>query len=480
MLGWHRGLRALTAVAVTAAAAGLVSAASGAGAPTPILTRSVVLTRTSGVVSYTRPGSPTAVALGSAAVLVPVGTTVVATAGVVRVTIATTTPGVTASALFYTGRFAIAQKVSGIATVTLDGPLAPCPTGATGATGATRGPLARSARRRPQPPPKTRSLWGDGGSGDFTTVGHFAAATVLGTVWLTTDSCTATVVSVAEGHVSVANLVNATTVTVAAGQALSVRSTGMTATAPFTGPTSPPSYPSPTGPSGSSGPPGASRALTISSDHAKVSLGEDYTLTATGTAAAGASAYIYENVGSPCSPTLDAERGNSVAIEFSEKALSAGGAFTLTARALAQHTGTKYYCAYLTDPASHAQTIVTVGASSSASTPVRATSANGAITLGTSSGAVTLGTPYTLTLTGRAAGSATAYIYENTGSAACGATLAAERSTADAYAFGSKSVAAGTFTQTASALAQHTGRKYYCGYLTDPASAVQVVVTVSP
>ena len=293
-----------------------MSAASGAPAPTPILTRSVVLARTGGKVTYERPGSTSFVALAAAPVLVPVGTTVNASAGTVRVTIATVTPGATASALFYTGQFLIAQKVTGIATLTLNGPLAACTpngatgaSGATGATGATKGRLARTAKKRSAP--RTRSLWGDGGSGSFTTQGHYAAATVIGTVWLTTDSCTATVVSVAVGHVSVKNLVSNTTATVSGGQALTVQSSGTTATAPFRGPTAPPTYPNSSGPTGASGPSGTGHALTITSNHTSVSLGEDYTLTATGTGAAGATTYIYENVGSRGWPGIESKEADA-------------------------------------------------------------------------------------------------------------------------------------------------------------------------
>ena len=100
------------------------------------------------------------------------------------------------------------------------------------------------------------------------------------------------------------------------------------------------------------------------------------------------------------------------------------------------------------------------------------------MTLSGTAGSPTLGTPYTLTLTGKASASATAYIYENTGTAQCGAEYAAEQRTSAASQFGSQAVSAGSFTVSSNALAQHTGTKYYCGYLTAPAPEVQIVVKV--
>jgi hypothetical protein len=327
---------AVTAAVICSVSAGAIASSQVAAAtPAPVLGQSAVIERVGGHVSYELPGAAHFKKLGEAAVAIPFGTTVSAPAGTVQVTIATTTPGAPISALFYTGQFAISQTpASGIATLTLNGPLAPC-----AATAATKAP------RKPASTPTTRSLWGNGGAGHFQTKGSYAAATVLGTVWLTTDSCSSTVVSVAEGSVGVSNLVNNSSETVSTDQALTVQSSGTTSVAPFSGPTTPPSYGS---------------AIAIRASSTAVTLGTRYSLTASGTAAGAGSAYIYENIGSPCSTTLTAERTNKVADYFGDKALTAAGQFTLTVPALAKHTGTKYYCAYLTNPAAFAQVVVHV------------------------------------------------------------------------------------------------------------------------
>jgi hypothetical protein len=316
---------------------------AAAATPTPVLAQSAVIQRVGGHVSFERPGSSHFTRLGGAATTIPFGTTVDASRGTVQVTVASSTPGNPVSALFYTGEFALSQDATtAIATLTLNGPLQQCPpSGATGSSGTSNARLATAKSKRPA----QRSLWGDGGAGHFQTKGNYAAATVLGTVWLTTDSCSSTVVSVAEGSVGVEDLVTSASQTVTTDQALTVQSTGATSVASFSGPTSPPTY---------------GQSIRISASSPSVTLGQDYTLTATGTAAGAGTAYIYENVGAPCSSTLAAERSNSVAFEFTSKTLSGAGPFHLSAYPLAQHKGKKYYCAYLTDPAAHAQVLVTV------------------------------------------------------------------------------------------------------------------------
>lgn len=60
-------------------------------------------------------------------------------------------------------------------------------------------------------------LLGASGHGKFQTRGRYAAATVRGTIWTTTDYCDGTRVSVQRGVVSVQDFVRHTTVTVTAG-----------------------------------------------------------------------------------------------------------------------------------------------------------------------------------------------------------------------------------------------------------------------
>ena len=75
-----------------------------------------------------------------------------------------------------------------------------------------------------QPPAQRRALshrvlrlLGASGHGKFQTRGRYAAATVRGTIWTTTDYCDGTRVSVQRGVVSVQDFVRHTTVTVTAG-----------------------------------------------------------------------------------------------------------------------------------------------------------------------------------------------------------------------------------------------------------------------
>jgi hypothetical protein len=81
----------------------------------------------------------------------------------------------------------------------------------------------------PKRNPRTvvRQLWGNG-KGNFRTRGRFAAATVRGTIsltteWLTTDTCDGTLVRVGQGVVAVTDLVRRRLVTVRAGQSYLTR-----------------------------------------------------------------------------------------------------------------------------------------------------------------------------------------------------------------------------------------------------------------
>ena len=333
------GHRVIRSGAGALCALGLAAAAvSGAGAATPALGRTAVIQRIAGKVTFARPGSSHFAKLSSSPTAIPLGTTIAAARGTVQITIASSSGAV--SALFYSGQFAIKQAASGIATLTLNGPLASCPAGGTtGASGTTK--ATRTSTHKPQ----QRSLWGNGGAGHFQTKGNYAAATVLGTVWLTTDSCASTVVSVAEGSVSVNDLLTNGSQTLTSDQAETVASSGATALAPFSGPTTPPSFGHP---------------VSISASSTSVKLGSRYSLTATGLASGPGTVDIYENVGGPCSTTLAAEQTNKIAFSFGSQSIAAAGAFSLNAPALAKHTGAKYYCAYLTNPAAYAQVVVHV------------------------------------------------------------------------------------------------------------------------
>jgi hypothetical protein len=99
-------------------------------------------------------------------------------------------------ARFYDGIFKLSQS-GGITTVTLSEALA----------------CGRLAQKKA----KTRKLWGDG-KGKFRTKGRYASATVRGTKWLVSETCTATTVRVTQGSVSVRDAVRKRTVVVRAGK----------------------------------------------------------------------------------------------------------------------------------------------------------------------------------------------------------------------------------------------------------------------
>ena len=113
--------------------------------------------------------------------MIPNGAEVDASDGVVEIT--RSDGGV---AKFYDGIFKLSQS-GGITTLTLTEKLDCKPTG-----------KANAAAKKP----KTRKLWGDG-KGKFRTKGSYSAATVRGTKWLVTDTCTTTVTRVATGVVEV-------------------------------------------------------------------------------------------------------------------------------------------------------------------------------------------------------------------------------------------------------------------------------------
>jgi hypothetical protein len=77
-------------------------------------------------------------------------------------------------------------------------------------------PKGTSAKTSGKAATVVRALWGNG-MGNFQTRGRFAAATVLGTHWLTDDRCDGTWTKVVAGVVQISDFVNHTTVTVLAG-----------------------------------------------------------------------------------------------------------------------------------------------------------------------------------------------------------------------------------------------------------------------
>ena len=141
---------------------------------------------------------------------IPLGSTVDATKGKVRLTSASGPAGQVQTADFYQGAFVVTQTGGSkpITQLALAGALA-CP---------TKGKASAAARRK-----KVRRLWGDG-HGSFRTKGRRAAATVRGTKWLTEDRCDSTKITVKRGVVLVRDFVKRKNVVVKKGHSYVARS----------------------------------------------------------------------------------------------------------------------------------------------------------------------------------------------------------------------------------------------------------------
>jgi hypothetical protein len=172
-------------------AGGIALLASADAAPAPVPERgvAVVLEPAGGRVDV-RPGGVRRYRRLRAAERLPVGVTVDAQDGAVRLTVANDDGG-TWSAVFSQGKFTVTQPADGdpVTTLKLTGPSLRETCGGATASG-------RKKRKR------VRRLWGDG-HGSFRTAGHYSAATVRGTRWLTEDRCDGTLTRVVRGIVEV-------------------------------------------------------------------------------------------------------------------------------------------------------------------------------------------------------------------------------------------------------------------------------------
>ena len=170
----------------------------------PVLGKSAEVTPVSGDVTVKLPGRDTPVALGSVA-SVPMGATLDATKGKVRLTSAHDAKGTPQSADFNGGVFKVTSQTTGAKPVTnlvLTG----------GDFDAACGKAAFALAKHPP----VRQLWGSG-HGRFKTRGRYSAATVRGTIWLTRDTCDGTFTQVKRGVVAVYDSVRKKTVMVRAG-----------------------------------------------------------------------------------------------------------------------------------------------------------------------------------------------------------------------------------------------------------------------
>ncbi len=169
---------------------GLIPAgAVAAGTPAPVLGRTVVVQRVSGTVFVRLPHARTVARLtGSRAI--PVGSAVDTTHGKVRLTTAVPFRAATQFGLFDGGAFSVTQARSGLTDLTLIGgrPRNTC------AKHSREGSAARVSHAA------LRTLHGRA-HGRFRSRGSYAAATVRGTDWTTTDRCDGTFIQ--DGHGSV-------------------------------------------------------------------------------------------------------------------------------------------------------------------------------------------------------------------------------------------------------------------------------------
>jgi hypothetical protein len=181
--------------------------------PKPQLGKSVMLTYVKGTVSYRAPGKGITNLTTSA--IVPNGTAVDATNGVVKVTVVRDGTGALDSADAWTGAFTANQAVEnngrGLTTFTLAAALKAPKQGASAAR------TARAARTS-----RKRSLWVNG-KGNFKTRGKRASAIVRGTYWLTEEIGSATKVSVKRGLVAVRDFANHKTVLVSRGNSYTAK-----------------------------------------------------------------------------------------------------------------------------------------------------------------------------------------------------------------------------------------------------------------
>jgi hypothetical protein len=180
----------------------------------PIVGQREIVTLVAGKALVRVKGDAGFVAL-SGALSVPDGSEVDASAGRVSVTVATTLPGKTVTALAYGGRFVLHQDATapGEAHLTLSQPLA-CK--AAKPVRAGHGAQVAGARKR-RHDAKARHVWVSEKEGDWGTKGTYVSTTVEGTRWLTSDACGRSTVKVAEGKVLVHDLISNRSVIVTAG-----------------------------------------------------------------------------------------------------------------------------------------------------------------------------------------------------------------------------------------------------------------------
>jgi CSLREA domain-containing protein len=172
--------------------------------PPPVIREKVNMIPTRGTVRVKRPGARRFQTLAENGAQLPVGTTVDALKGRVRIVAASDDGGGTDTAVFYGGIFKISQTKGRKPTTQL----ALTEKLSCGKAGSAR--IAAKGKKK-------RRLWGDG-SGKFRTKGKHSAATVVGTKWLVEDRCKSTLTRVVRGRVKVRDFAKKKTVTVRGGK----------------------------------------------------------------------------------------------------------------------------------------------------------------------------------------------------------------------------------------------------------------------
>jgi virginiamycin B lyase len=217
---YHFRVVATNAAGTTAGADGVLTTAAPAVAPPapftlppatrPVLGKSATIAALSGSVLVNLPGRTDYLPL-SAASTVPVGTTIDASSGSVRLTNVRDRSGKLQTGKFWGGKFVVRQsRAKRTPTVlTLAAPMDCAKSRSLAAVSPKKG--------------RVRQLWGTDNHGRFVTRGQSAVATVRGTAWFMRDTCAGTLVKVSRGSVSVHDLVKHRTVIVTAGRSYLAR-----------------------------------------------------------------------------------------------------------------------------------------------------------------------------------------------------------------------------------------------------------------
>jgi streptogramin lyase len=166
------------------------------GVPVPQLGRTAVVSAAAGTIRVRLPGSAKVVVLTGAAAI-PSGSVVDARAGTLMLDTALDARGRRQAARFHGAIFRLSlAKKGGMVDLTLTQRPSGC-------VPARARPRSASAARAKKPPV---SLWGKDSKGKYRTHGRNSVATVRGTEWVTTETCSGTLTGVVKGAVSVLDL----------------------------------------------------------------------------------------------------------------------------------------------------------------------------------------------------------------------------------------------------------------------------------